>query len=252
MIIDCHTHIGRNQHINASVDDLLISMDAAKIDKSLVFAGKLNDISNEYLLEQITPHQDRLYGVACFHPYDKVHDLRSLLEDNPQIVAVKFYTGYDHWFPNNGNITDALFVCELRGITAIFHCGDCLASVQHAKLKYAHPLGVDDVAVDYPDVKMVIAHIGYPWVRDTAEVCYKNANVYTDVSGFVYGKFTPDDVTKFYKTINEFCDISSNEKLLFGSDWPISNQSSYVEVCNSFLLLNVACQGTAEKVFNLK
>jgi predicted TIM-barrel fold metal-dependent hydrolase len=252
MIIDAHTHIGRNMHINASVDDLLISMDKAKIDKSLVFAGKLNDISNGYLISQIELHQDRLYGVACFHPYDNARTLRSFLEDNPQIVAVKFYTGYDHWFPNDSDITDALFVCEQRGVTAIFHCGDCLASVQHAKLKYAHPLGVDDVAVDYPDVKFVIAHMGYPWHRDAAEVCYKNPNVYADVSGFVYGKFTPDDVTKFYKTINEFCDIAPSEKLLFGSDWPISDQSSYVETCQNFLLLNAANQDSIEKAFNLQ
>lgn len=250
MIIDTHTHIGRNMHINASVDDLLISMDKAKIDKSLVFAGKLNDISNEYLLEQIIPHADRLYGVACFHPGDDVRRLRRLLEDTPQIVAVKFYTGYDHWFPNDENVTDALFVCEQRNITAIFHCGDCLASVQHAKLKYAHPLGVDEVAVDYPDTRFVIAHMGYPWHRDAAEVCYKNSNVYADVSGFVYGKFKPDDMAKFCKVINEFVDISSIDKLLFGSDFPISDQNSYAEVTEQIMRLSMNAT-IAEKVFNL-
>lgn len=250
MIIDCHTHIGRNEHINASVDDLLISMDEAKIDKSLVFAGKLNNISNEYLLEQIIPHEDRLYGVACFHPHDSVSRLRRLLEDTPQIVAVKFYTGYDHWFPNDENICDALWVCEQRGITAIFHCGDCLASVQHAKLKYAHPLGVDDVAVDYPDVKFVIAHMGYPWHRDAAEVCYKNNNVYSDISGFVYKNFSSSDITKFCKVVNEFVDICSMDKLLFGSDWPISNQKSYVETAAA--VMNLEMNSTiATQVFKL-
>jgi len=66
-IIDCHTHIGRNEHINSSVDDLLRSMDKSEIEKSLVFAGELNGIDNNYLLEQIAPHRDRLYGVAAYH-----------------------------------------------------------------------------------------------------------------------------------------------------------------------------------------
>lgn len=47
MIVDTHTHLGRNSHINYFAKDLLKSMDKAGIDKSLVFAGKLNDCPNE-------------------------------------------------------------------------------------------------------------------------------------------------------------------------------------------------------------
>lgn len=252
MIIDCHTHIGRNEHINKTVDELLASMDEAKIDKSLVFAGKLNDIDNLYLLKQIAPHRDRLYGVACCHLEDDGGDAFILerLIDEQSIVAVKFYLGYDHWYPGAEKMRETLSFMNERKMTAIFHCGDCLNSVKCAKLRYAQPLGVDDVAVDYPDMNFVIAHVGYPWHRDTAEVCYKNTNVYTDVSGFVYNSFTPNDVTKFYKTLNEFNDISSNEKLLFGSDWPISNQKSYVEVCQGALMPD-SFSKQIEKVFNL-
>lgn len=117
---------------------------------------------------------------------------------------------------------------EKIGCPIIFHCGDCLNTVKKAKLKYAHPLGVDDVAVDYPGSNYIIAHMGYPWHRDAAEVCYKNANVYADISGFVYGSFTDEDRTKWQKVIAEFTDIAPKDKLLFGSDWPISNQTSYM------------------------
>src|SRR6478736_2086900 len=102
MIIDCHTHIGKNNHIDFSVDQLLHSMDHSKIDKSLVFAGELNDISNEFMLRVIEKHRDRLYGVACANPM-KMKTMRDIQEEakkiatwfmEGKIVACKFYTGY--------------------------------------------------------------------------------------------------------------------------------------------------------------
>jgi predicted TIM-barrel fold metal-dependent hydrolase len=240
MIIDCHTHLGRNEHINVGVKQLLKSMDAAKIDKALVFAGELNDCPNEWMIEQIKPHRDRLYGVMAYHhPNLYWSDFKKMAEDNG-IVGIKFYTGYEHFYPadlySEDKHTNALSLhynplqlCSELGIPAIFHCGDCLNSVKAAKLKYAHPLNIDEVAVDYDDVTFVIAHIGYPWVRDTAEVCYKNKNVFTDISGFVYGEFDGQDKNRFKKVLDEFLDIAGSDKLLFGTDFPISNQRSYIE-----------------------
>ena len=253
MIIDCHTHLGRNHHIEATAKNLVLSMDEAKIDKSLVFAGMLNDAPNEWMLDQIAPYKDRLIGVAAAHPQlrllekNKPHlsiysDERQLALRNDReeiekitnwyneglIKAVKFYTGYDHYYPSDQDLY--LNVLNELGCPAIFHSGDCLNTACHSKLKYALPLHIDDVAVDYPKMNFIIAHMGYPWHRDAAEVCYKNANVYADISGFVYGDFSPDDRLKFGKTIREFNDIASSEKLLFGTDSPISNQKSYVDV----------------------
>lgn len=237
MIIDSHTHLGRNNHILASVDQLLVSMDGARIDQALVFAGDLNDAPNNWTQEQIKPHRDRLKMVACANPlkwdtYAWLEQDASKLADMYQageIVAVKFYTGYDHYFPNDKVMEYYLSHLEDVGCPAIFHMGDCLNSVKAAKLKYAQPLHIDDVAVDYPGMSFIIAHVGYPWVRDTAEVCYKNSNVYTDISGFVYGKFQREDQLKFEKMLNEFLSISGTDKLLFGTDWPICDQNSYRE-----------------------
>lgn len=237
MIIDCHTHIGRNEHIKATVSELLQSMDAAKIDKAMVFAGDLNDCPNNYLLSELKPHRDRLLAVAAIHPH-KWKKMSEIQNDSTRIadmyqsadiVAAKFYTGYDHYYPSDEVAREYLMDLEDVGCPAIFHMGDCLCSINHAKLKYAQPLGIDEVAVDFPDINFIIAHIGFPWVRDTAEVCYKNKNVFTDISGFVYKNFETEDKIKFKKVLDEFLEISSSDKLLFGTDWPISNQNSYIE-----------------------
>jgi len=253
MIIDSHTHLGRNEHINVSVDELLRSMDAAKIDKALVFAGKLNNHPNEDMYKNIAPHQDRLYGIAAWHPNDTQHDL-FLLErsiEEGKVQGVKFYLGYDHWYPTDLRIYDVLEILQEKKIPAIFHCGDCLCTVQQAKLKYAHPLGIDEVAVDHPNLKIVIAHMAYPWERDAAEVCYKNKNVFADVSGFVYGAFDAKNIVDFKKVLDEFTTVAGGtDKLLFGSDFPISNQKSYVETIDDLIGMKTISENI-HKVFNL-
>lgn len=256
MVIDCHTHISINNTLKASVNDLLLSMDNAKIDRAFVFGGmeepdfdyetgygvSKNNCPNEWMLEQIAPHKDRLFGVAAAHPvyvypdgsiqsrdrkYKEAQQLANWYKEG-KIVAVKFYTGYDHLYPNE--VGEYLITLQRVGCPVIFHSGDCYNGAKHAKLKYAHPLHIDEVAVDYPDINFIIAHMGNPWIIDAAEVCYKNKNVYTDISGFVYGAFSQTDKKHFKKAIEQYLEIVGNgNKLLFGTDFPISDQKSYID-----------------------
>ena len=264
MIIDCHTHIWHDGEMGGTIKNLLKSMDAAKIDKSLVFIGRER---MDVQLKGVLKHKDRLHAVAIADPlgnekYQKrlgsyvcsrepaheINKLQSLYEEG-KIVAVKFYTGYDHYFPYDDEPATYLEVLQKIRCPAIFHCGDCLNTVKDAKLRYAHPLGVDDVAVNYPNMKFIIAHMGFPWVKDAAEVCYKNSNVYSDISGFVYGEFTNDDQRKFNNVIGEFVDICPGKKLLFGSDWPISSQKSYMDAMDLKAVERMSA--TVQKVFKL-
>lgn len=267
MLIDSHVHIGTNEHINVSAEQLLKSMDNAKIDKALVFAGKMNGASNELMLKSIAPYRDRLYGVAAAHPMDIDPDTSSLIamskiceeskrivdwHGEGKIVGCKFYLGYDHYYPTDRIVEDYLMSLEDVGCTALFHCGDCLCSMKNAKLKYSHPLLIDDIAVDYPKLKIVICHMANPFIREAAEVCYKNDNVFADTSGFVYGDFTDKDRLYLKKVMTEYIDIAGNtDKLLFGTDFPISNQKDYynavVEATGSHSL-----NENIFKAFNLK
>lgn len=255
-IIDCHTHLGRNEHINYSVEQLLHSMDNARIDKALVFAGQLNDAPNSFLLKEIPQYKDRLFGVASFHPWqsndEDIAKLKGAVESG-HIVAVKFYLGYDHWYPSDERIYQILEYLDGKNITAIFHCGDCLNTMKGAKLKYSHPLGIDEVAVDFPNQKIVMAHMAYPWHRDAAEVVFKNANVYTDISGFVYGDFSEKDEVYFKKVIGEFLEVAGGDsKMLFGTDAPISNQNSYMAVVRyQNILSKDVFEKNPKKAFNI-
>lgn len=236
MRIDSHTHLGR-KHIVATADQLVASMDKAGIDKALVFAGYMNNCSTDDLVKELAPFKGRLYGIGTAsiketldHGY--IEQLEKYLADG-QIGGIKFYTGYDHYHANSEMMRVFYRLLVKYKRPAIFHSGDCYNQIQSAKLKYSkNALDIDDLATDMPDLKIVIAHCGFPWTIDTAEVCYKNKNVYADVSGFVYGKFDGNSIRKFDEMMRQFVDIAGTGKLIFGSDWPISDQESYVEVMN--------------------
>lgn len=256
MIIDSHTHIGKDWEV--AVHDLLVSMDEAKIDKSLVFASALQGngtTTNTDLLKSIAPHKDRLYGVGYVDIANQ--DTNPIEPFLDQIVAAKFYLGYEHYYPSSSKV---LKVCEklvAANKPAIFHCGDCHCSDTGARVRYSHPLKIDDVAVSFPNLKIIIAHLGWPFVRECAYVCYRHPNVYADVSGAVYGEFKSADVNQFRQSIHQFLDIAPAEKLLFGTDFPISSQKSYVETMKDMVVCGVpfSLEKMSEittSVFNLK
>lgn len=261
MIIDAHTHIGYANGILGTVDELLASMDAAGIDFSLVFGSHIADCDTPRLLTEIAPHADRLGAVGVVSPYlpqrELLQDFERRLQEKT-LVAAKFYTGYEHYYPSDYAARPYLELLAQHGIPAIFHSGDCYCKVGKAKLKYAHPLHIDELAVDMPKLTIVIAHMGNPWIVDGAEVCYKNSNVFADCSGFVCGDFSMDTRESYMRHVRHFMDyVETPEKLLFGSDWPIAAQSSYVRATEAALqggstVTELVLSGNALRVYGLK
>ena len=232
MVIDSHTHIG-TKTIIATAGQLVASMDEVGIDAALVFAGKINAMANDQLLDAIKPYPGRLYGIGSVSPIENGPTptrMRELLESEA-IRGIKFYPGYEHYYPYDDAVRPFLNILQALGRPAIFHSGDTFSGVHASKLKYAHPLHIDDIAVDFPELKIVIAHFGYPWQNDAAEVVYKNKNVYVDCSGFVYGDFDAEKEEHFKRVVGHYYDVAGSfDRVLFGSDWPISNQGSYYDV----------------------
>ncbi|MDP3800296.1 MAG: amidohydrolase family protein [bacterium] len=234
MIIDSHAHIGFNEHLNKSPEELISSMEKAGIDISMVYAGEINDCSNDRLLKELENFKGKLFPVGSISPLSK--DKPSLDKfkewlDNKKIFGVKFYPGYEPFYPYDEVLKPYFKIMEERKVPAIFHNGDTYNLKKGAKLKYAHPLHIDDLAVDFPELPIIIAHLGYPWMIDAAEVAYKNKNVYVDCSGLFYGEIgnTEEEmVKKFLDTFVEYA--GGTDKLIFGTDWPISNQADYVRI----------------------
>jgi hypothetical protein len=149
------------------------------------------------------------------------------------LVALKAYLGYLHYEPTHPNYRRYYELATQYNLPVMFHTGDTYSA--RAKLKYAHPLGVDEVAVDHPDCRFVICHVGNPWMLDAAEVIYKNMNVWADLSGLLVG---PDEMfaseegremaDEVAHTIQQAIRYSERpNRFLYGTDWPLVSMVSY-------------------------
>ena len=147
--------------------------------------------------------------------------------------CIKIYLGYVHQWAYSPNYEPAYKLAEKYKVPVVFHTGDTYST--KAKLKYADPLTIDEVAVDHPHVIFVIAHCGNPWIESAAEVAYKNPNVYLDGSAFMIGDLSKMTKEKLDETVVKplhwiFTFVEDPTKLMFGTDWPLVNIAQYVAV----------------------
>lgn len=145
--------------------------------------------------------------------------------------GVKLYPGY-----NRTALSDPVYepIYRLAGLyrkPVAVHMG--LTAFARAHLQYCHPLALDGVAADHPDVEFVMCHFGNPFLESAAAVLVKNPNVSADLSGLLE---SPLDLDRYFQEQSGYVSLlqtwlaASNcwDRLLYGSDWPIVDPAVYV------------------------
>ncbi|MBP7148717.1 MAG: amidohydrolase family protein [Acidobacteria bacterium] len=145
--------------------------------------------------------------------------------------CIKIYLGYVQRFAYDQAYEPVYQLARRHRVPVVFHTGDTDSA--GAKLKYADPLTIDEVAVDHPDVTFVLAHAGNPWIESAAEVAYKNLNVVIDGSAFVIGdldRLPPETIEEYaVRPIRWiFGYVGDPRKLMFGTDWPLVRIAPYL------------------------
>jgi len=145
--------------------------------------------------------------------------------------CIKVYLGYVHQYASDPRYQPLYKLARKYKVPVVFHTGDTYST--DGKLKYADPLTIDEVAVDYRDVQFVIAHLGNPWIQSAAEVAYKNPNVAVEVSALLIGNLDQQDPAKVEELVVKpiawaFTYIEDPSKMMFGTDWPLTDVGSYV------------------------
>ncbi len=149
------------------------------------------------------------------------------------VVALKGYLGYLHFEPAHPNYRRYYELAARYNVPVMFHTGDTYSP--QAKLKYAHPLGVDEVAVDHPNTRFLLCHAGNPWMQDAAEVIYKNMNVWADLSGLMVGNdevFVSEEgreaAAELGVAIQKAIRFSERpNRFVYGTDWPLAPMAAY-------------------------
>src|SRR5919106_1123094 len=245
-IIDCHVHLNKYDKIGSlsrrfaslgnRLDALVQSMNNNHVDYSIVISSYRVDVnrpSTSQIIDIVDKDENirnKIGIVAGFtinnHTEEDLKQYKIWLKDR-LIKGVKLYCGYEHYYPYDKRYQKVYDICMEYRVPVMIHTGDTYSST--AKLRYAHPLNVDDIAVDNPELRIVMCHLGNPWVADCQEVLYKNSNVYSDISGLVVGDFGLHSARRYVNQINDLLNyVGKPHRLLYGSDWPISNMDSYL------------------------
>ncbi len=237
-IIDCHIHVNayeslKNLSLKERIDALLDTMNSNNVEQAIIISSYVVNEqrpSTSEILAAIEKHEN-MHVVAGFsisnHHETIVEEYREYLK-NGKIKGLKIYPGYEHYYPYDPKYQKVIDLCTEYDVPLMIHTGDTYTP--KGKIRYAHPINVDDVAVDNPELKIIICHLGNPWFLDCQEIIYKNKNVYADISGLVLGDFTEFYEKYLVGKITDFLNYAGEPKyLLYGTDWPISSMKSYLQ-----------------------
>jgi predicted TIM-barrel fold metal-dependent hydrolase len=150
----------------------------------------------------------------------------------PELAGLKLYPGYRSFYPHDRRLDPMYEFAARRRLPVMIHQGDTLA--KGGLVKFARPVEVDEVAVRWPDVRFVLCHLGNPWVEETAELVYKNANVWTDCSGLLAKPSAPYFREMFDRARTRLAQLVATvgdaDRVLYGSDWPLESIATAVEL----------------------
>lgn len=185
-IIDTHTHIFREERYRT-----YFSKAKNRIGRAIVIhSWNITEEKGSYFplreLSSFVNTKKDLYLVGSVDMEKDVWGQAQELETyfkKGQILGIKLYPGYQYFYPSDGKIFPIAELCEKYNKPLIFHSGDVYDAEKKAILKYSHPIHVDELATKFPKCKIVIAHFGFPYHMETANIVSKNENVYTDTSG---------------------------------------------------------------------
>jgi uncharacterized protein len=242
LITDCHVHIHplemikpaslevikRNRRNFAQIEELCRSpkaflnhMDREGLDRAVLINYVSPEVIgftrgvNQYVADYVKEDLKRLISCGGLHP----RQARNILADVDEVLRlkirmIKIHPPHQLLFPNDylNGIKELEIIyraAEANGIPIMFHTGTSI--FPDARNRYGDPMYIDDVAVDFPKLKILLAHGGRPlWMDASFFLLRRHKNVFLDISGI-----PPKALLKYFPRLEEIA-----QKTLFGTDWP--------------------------------
>ena len=237
--VDTHLHLtrwwpeikatGYRRDLDFSLRGLLREMDGAGLDYGVLIQSNDAPNTRDGLAEarqHVAKSRGRLRLVSTVDPTEtdpSVDEMIGLWEEVPELSGIKLYPGYHPFYPHDRRLDPVYEYARRRKVPILIHTGDTMDT--HGQIKFSRPLEIDEVAVRFRDVTIVLCHFGNPWIDEAAEVVYKNPNTYADTSGLLAHPSYP-----LFRQMVDLCRtrvqeailmVGSTSRVLYGSDWPL-------------------------------
>ena len=258
MIIDVHTHAwlypdhfteaSRAQAAQARGGepfDMTVTLDAYRAsggdraDRTICFGGKAKLsgiwVDDAYVAEYVAQDPDRLIGFLSVDPTQDGWEEE--LEHGHQTLGlrgIKLLSMYAGFYPHDERLDPLWRYASEHRLPVLLHTGTTF--VAQAPIDCTLPRHLDPVAIRYPDVRIIMAHLGHPYEGECVAVFRKHPNVYADLSALHYRPF------QLYQSLMLVQEYGVWEKVLFGTDYPFTTVAASIEGLQG---LNRMLDGTA-------
>jgi len=195
-------------------------------DVAVVFGLRANrtgwNIPNDSVSEQVLRAPERLIFFASIDPGEEAYmeELERCHQDLG-CQGIKLGPIYQGIHPLDQRYYSIYRYASRNGLPIMIHMATTFS--RGVPLEYARPAHMDQVALDFPDLKIVMAHMGHPWEGETIAAIRKEPNLYADVSALYYRPW------QFYNSMRLACEYGAHRKLLFGSDYPATTTGGSIE-----------------------
>jgi uncharacterized protein len=240
LIVDVHTHVWErpahlsdpfinDARITAGNPRLEIAVDLddhwaamGPVDHAIVLGFRARHVGvlvpNEYVASYVTRHPEKLIGFCSVDPHDA-----DALDQLDHAVALglrglKVGPIYQNIHPSDPRFVALMARAEALGLPVLIHQGTTFC--ENVSLELANPVLLQPLALQFPELRMVIAHLGHPWIAETIVLIRKHRHLYSDVSALYYRPW------QFYNALVMAMEYGVLDRLLFGTDYPFTTAAS--------------------------
>ena len=260
MIVDCHTHLSTNDQwgqeftrafgqayqgsgINLHTTPERHWKAMEKVDRVITFGInsrflKMNTPNHE-IAEYARAHPEKVIGFMSIDPQDPnaIEELERCVHDL-NLRGIKMSPVYQGYEPMDLRAQEIYKRATKYNLPILVHAA--FQSIPQTPMRWANPLLFDEVGIHFPDLKVVLAHVGLPWFRDAMVMVRKHRNFYADISGATSKPWWG------YQALLTFHEFSLSHKLLFGSDFPIFTVEDTIQGLRN---INQVVSGTGMPIF---
>ncbi|HUS92232.1 MAG TPA: amidohydrolase family protein [Phycisphaerae bacterium] len=242
MIVDCHTHIwasadqlgrGGEQFIRRQSGQARVAAGPADhalaaecIDKSLVMAFRSVDLDaevpNEFVAEYVARHGDKMVGIAAIDPAeDGASERAEELLKQDEFRGLTISPAMQNLHPADSRAMGVYDLAARLGAPVFFWQSTHFPPT--GRMEYARPSLLDEIALEYPELVMVISSLGHPWIEEGIALLGKHPRLFGDISGLVHRPW------QAYNALVLAHQFNVMDKVLFGSDFPYSTPAAAIK-----------------------